>query len=471
MPSEDSPFKFTDAQWEAMAELSDYAVEWGRFVESDPAARDPASFPSVNSIPNTWPNEYWPVFLGPRMRDELENAARTVFDAVRKSLRREHEQGRHEEAKVFYSVDDVDLDRCLPFMDATDDAAHAFTRVDVLRTQDGYKCIECNVAGVLGGWDVVLYGMLLSNERLVEKFAREQGLTLDPQDTFGRLLRSALRSHLGRHPECEEFNFAVIGPEPIGKQGSHIEAFAEARYQLVLGDIAPNVRGRLLMKALDELSFEEGEVTCDGLPVHALAEYGYGLSRPSHLDDIVDAMTAKGQQVFDGPASPLLNDKRLLALVLDQCERGVLDEAEAKALKDYIPWTRVARTGMTRFDGQECSMAELLHRERERLVLKKGLGMAGYGVLLGAGSSVDEWETASREALETGDYIVQEFHETARYPALIHDGVFNGPMVWGQFLAGPDNGGFLTRVAVKDGPSLINGHQGALFAIVFDVDR
>lgn len=470
---EESTFRFSRDQWGAMEQLSELAVEWGRFVEQEASARDPEVFANVNAVPLFDPKQLWPIFVGPTMARELERSTKAVFDAVRRSVRREVAAGRAEGLGRFHGPE-VNVDACLRFLEQTDDAALAASRADVFATEGGFRFVELNVAGVLGGWESAISGDVIASMPPVAAFARDRGLSLAADDPFSEMLRNAVLVHVERHGSAEPFNFGIVGPTPYddSPRALAFRGLVEHRFETCLREHAPDVSGSLLLAGLEELVVEGGAVTFGGTRIHALTEYIGPWPRSPKLDEVAQTMAEGAHQVFSGPVTTLLSDKRVFALVLEQCERGAVDADEARTLESLIPWTRVVEEGLTHYRGAECPMGDLLGRERERLVLKKGLSLGGKDVVIGAEAPPSEWEAAATAAFETGDWVVQELVEAQPYPVLLpEEGVVDRPIVWSQFLSSGQGGAVFGRVSPRPGPTKINSHMGAYDVIVFRADR
>lgn len=466
-------FSFRPAQWSSLERLSQRAVEWGQFVERVEEARDVESFAVLDSLPLRFPLQPWPVLIGPAFRERMAAPSRRLFDAVRKSARREVEAGRRASLASYYGPA-VREEALFSFLESTDDAAHAAFRVDSLDTDDGIRCLELNAAGALGGWYAEMIGNVLRSIPVVERFMKEVDLDLVAADALGSLLRGCLKRYRRDHPTSEAHNLAIVAKnvDPTNTWAVTFGGYARGKYASVLEEVMPGATGELLLAELNDVVIDdEGHATAHGSAMHSVIEW-YLFDRPERLDELAGAMAGKGLQVFDGPATTFLCDKRVLALVLEQCERGMLPEEDAGALQAALPWTRCVVPGPVHFGGVETTMTDLLSAERERLVLKKGLSFGGDDVLLGTSRSADDWDTACREALASGEWIVQELVAApCSYPILTPEGVEDRVIVWGMYGVGDHDAEIFGRASSTSGPSVINSKRGAADAIVLTVDR
>jgi len=104
-----------------------------------------------------------------------------------------------------------------------------------------------------------------------------------------------------------------------------------------------------------------------------------------------------------------------LALLSDERYAHLYTAAQRAAIGRHIPWTRKVHEGHTTYRGKVVDLAEVVMREREKLVLKPNDEYGGKGVVLGWTVDDHEWEQALLAAL-TASYVVQERVGVPRQP-------------------------------------------------------
>ncbi|MCH8487110.1 MAG: hypothetical protein LAT75_09590 [Candidatus Cyclonatronum sp.] len=148
--------------------------------------------------------------------------------------------------------------------------------------------------------------------------------------------------------------------------------------------------------------------------------------------------------------SKLVHKKMIFALLTDPDYNHVLDQAELKAIRDHIPWTRKLKPSRVRYRGANVDLLELIRRNRDTFIMKPNDDYGGHGVVLGFQESQDTWETAINQALQL-DYVVQEVIEIGRQPFLLPvEGTWqsvNTVIDFDPYLNGPMMGGCLTRTS------------------------
>jgi hypothetical protein len=104
--------------------------------------------------------------------------------------------------------------------------------------------------------------------------------------------------------------------------------------------------------------------------------------------------------------SELAHKKALFDLLTDEDITADFPAAERRAIKEFIPWTRVVQETKTKFRNRTVDLPEFILHNRNKLVLRPNDDGDQQSV---RGSEVDEaaWEKAVRSALRN-PYVVQE---------------------------------------------------------------
>ena len=113
--------------------------------------------------------------------------------------------------------------------------------------------------------------------------------------------------------------------------------------------------------------------------------------------------------------SELAHKRALFDLLTDERLTADFPPAERKAIRQYIPWTRLVTPRKTTYQDQEVDLLEFIRTNREKFILKPNDDAGDEHPV--AGWEVDQatWEKAIRRALRT-PYVVQERVELARAP-------------------------------------------------------
>ena len=89
---------------------------------------------------------------------------------------------------------------------------------------------------------------------------------------------------------------------------------------------------------------------------------------PSH--PLVQAYKDHTVCVINSFRSELAQKKAMFALLTDETLTTKFPAAERKAIRDYVPWTRLVKPGRTMYNDSQIDLIEFILQNRDRLVLK-----------------------------------------------------------------------------------------------------
>jgi len=100
-------------------------------------------------------------------------------------------------------------------------------------------------------------------------------------------------------------------------------------------------------------------------------------------------------------------------LLTDDTVTAKFPAAERKALKDFVPWTRVVQAAKTTHKGHTVDLPEFVMKHRAKLVLRPNDQSGEVHPVRGADVGDLDWEKALRQAMRT-PFVVQEAVEPTR---------------------------------------------------------
>ena len=111
--------------------------------------------------------------------------------------------------------------------------------------------------------------------------------------------------------------------------------------------------------------------------------------------------------------SELGRKKAVFDLLTDDAVTSKFPAVEKRAIKDFIPWTRMVQAAKTTYRGHTVDLPEFVMKHRTKLVLKPNDDSAELNSFRGAETDDLGWEKALRQAMRV-PYVVQEVAEPAR---------------------------------------------------------
>ena len=172
----------------------------------------------------------------------------------------------------------------------------------------------------------------------------------------------------------------------------------------------------------DELTYRDGRLWAKGdFPVDivykrvVVNEFVKAFATPDELmaHPLVRAVQDQAVCMVNSFNCQMLYNKAIFALISDEENAHLFDEAERAAIKAHIPWTRFVEERTTRFEGQAVDLVSWIRQHKDDLVLKPVKEYGGTGVILGWETDPETWAAEVEIALSRPS-IVQKRVPTPR---------------------------------------------------------
>ncbi|MFI0983629.1 hypothetical protein ACH4SP_42335 [Streptomyces sp. NPDC021093] len=311
----------------------------------------------------------------------------------------------------------------------------AMARPDVVIGRDGPRFLEFNVSGAFGG-PTEAHGFGRAWTRLYGGVGSSLPFTMDDPFSARADLFEKVCAELGV-PKA----VALVGNR-VDRRGETTRYFdGEAAYLRGRGFLAEVVEPGALPEAIGRPGSLRFPLA---LRYFAPADW---VSRGESLD-AVRALIAVGCVLYPPESSYLLANKRLLARLSKP--HDWMSDSDRRLVQRYVPWTRLARDGKVDWRGEWEDLRRLLTVRRESFVIKPAVGMMGHGVVIGRFRSPTQWEADVTQVLDSGNAIVQEYVEPARYEL--------------EMAAEPGTEPYRASVAPVLSPLLFGGRPGGIYA-------
>src|SRR5208282_1814678 len=104
---------------------------------------------------------------------------------------------------------------------------------------------------------------------------------------------------------------------------------------------------------------------------------------PALIDPVLRA-AERGEVIIFAPMdAELYGSKGALALLSDEANRHLYDDAELASMDRILPWTRMVRPGPVTVNSEQADLTEYAIAQRDELILKPTLLHGGTGVVPG----------------------------------------------------------------------------------------
>lgn len=341
---------------------------------------------------------------------------------------------------------------------------YCMARGDFLATAEGFKLLEFNVSGNLGGWGIYLFEEMYRNDPLVKSFLASRKLEFAIHPPLKQLVMHIIGVTMQYCKGGQMPNIAVLvdSPERLGEAQDMTERIKRQVKAQAGMDI-----GYSCCASVNDFTLIDGDIHTPTGKVDSLLLFDFANVLPEFIHH-------KNRQnefpIFDTRAAEILSQKSGLCLLSEYAHWDQCSEADKQLIEAHLPWTRFVKAGTVDYHGQPYDLEQLLISHQQQWVIKPTDGYQGIGVSVGNRQSSEQWQSAINEALSVpGKYIVQEFCLSLRYLAKNPDGGFGEhDAVWGPFVFGGQYAGNSVRLAPSDNDTgVINAHRGAKDAFIF----
>ncbi|HYJ87346.1 MAG TPA: hypothetical protein VEW46_14890 [Pyrinomonadaceae bacterium] len=344
----------------------------------------------------------------------IRRICETVWSAIEKV-----KDAAIEDDSIVVDLGVTDVERDLISIDPGYRAVSPTARLDSFLTEAAYSFVELNGESPAGIAYVDAAYDIFSRLPVMMKFTE----TYNVRPLYGRqfmleVLLDSYEEFLGRKPDSvPQIAIVDLKGMPTQKEFELFKRFFEEQgYPTVI--CSP-----------DELVFENGRLRTSEFLIDIVYKRLLVNEYLPIMDQhpaLLDAYRAGAICMVNSFRSKLIHKKALFAVLTDERRAPLFTTEEREAIRKHVPWTRIVRDEKTDYFGTEIDLVEYVRSNRNKLVLKPNDDYGGHGITIGWNADENAWDEAMRNALENGDYLVQERVPTARemFPALNDDGSF-----------------------------------------------
>jgi hypothetical protein len=441
------------------AQLSPTSARFLDFVEREPDLSRPID---VTGFHTDYPVQCWPTFISSAQQQEIERATTSVFKLLRSIPDKIF---GNDIAKItdYYQIRPPQLASML--LTPPNGLDIAIGRADLIDSESGFKCVEFNPFGSLGGLETEFMLDIYQHSHAYSRFVAASGIEPKPQRCMLKLFEHVIRVTLDSGIASDTVNVAVVsdGGQPAF---AGCKDLPDAVFHEALANVGGAARGTLVRCGAEDIQERNGDLYCGEVRLHAVWEY---LRRKFYPARFVLAFKRGRISYFNTAVSGYFGSKRNLALLSQALDSDLYDEDDRDAISRYIPWTREVADREVVFRERRDGLPGLLRSHQHELVLKKGQGYGGDQVFMGESTSAAQWEEAIRMALDEGDWIAQEFFKPRTFVYQWGDeGYAPCKAIWGGFCFGDVFGGTYLRILPDEHEGPINSARGAMTGLVFE---
>lgn len=400
-----------------------------------------------------------PVFVSNEQSQQMGKTAVDLFEVYKNLVLKLAKENPQLLGEYFESPYEKSLEELLTGHTGLE---YCLLRGDFTMTDHGFKLMEFNVSGNLGGWGIFLLESLYREYPAVKKFLNEQSdINFSTYSPFSEMVKQIVTVSYqftqGRKPNIAVF----LGNEERLAQAQ--DMFGRVKQMMKAKGIDVEFTAVMESSKIEEV---DGKLVTDNGVIDSMLLLGLAEQVPDHIYQ----KSERGEfPMFNGRAAHLLHQKSGLALLSEYVDWPECSAEEKALIDSSLPWTRLLREDKVKYQGNEHQLIELAKSNKDDFVLKPVGGCQGTGVCVGNRKTQEQWNELIDQALAEGDHIVQGFCLSQQLLGRSQDGeLLPHDAVWAPFVFGGKFSGNSLRMQPSGHESgVINAHRGASDAFIF----
>jgi hypothetical protein len=340
-------------------------------------------------------------------------------------------------------------------------------RLDLTLTNGGFKVLEINMGTSIGGWQIQSFESIIRklHPQLISGKTAAGFESKNTQSIYVKFLIDKILEHV--LITDKEINIFLVLQDVGEDITSDVSSFF---YDLLKKELETRgLHGQAFVGSITLLkSGNNGDVFFNDKNIHAVLIYH--MSTGTIPPFMMRSFLMDKVYFPDHFGMNLLKDKKNLSLLYELACKGAFNAGENELILKYIPLTFIVGENDVVFKGDTYKLPALLQNRKEQFVIKAANGSQGKDVFVGKFLTDEEWTGAIKLALETNNFIAQEFSDSMDFLAPDNSNAWTPhKLIWGAFGFGGNYGGVWVRMStLKTSSGVINSATGAIEAIVYE---
>lgn len=341
---------------------------------------------------------------------------------------------------------------------------YCLMRGDFLLTAEGFKLLEFNVSGNIGGWGVEMFEEMYRSQPVSQSFLARQEIEFSTFSTFKRMMMHVAGVTASYCKAARTPRIGVLLEEPSRLEEA-LDLTARISHQF-LTQAGIHIDFSCCVST-DEFFLQDGNIHTAAGMVDSLLLY----NNPEVLPEFFHQKNKQNEfPIFNTRAAEILGQKTGLCLLSEYAQWDECSSQERALIEAHVPWTRRVKAGSVDYHGQSYDLEQLLMTQKDDFVLKPSDGMQGRDVSVGNRMSHEAWQTTLKQALAgPSQFVVQQCCRSVRLLAQNKAGQLEQhDVMWGPFVFGGQHAGNTVDFwPSNDASGVINGFRGSSAGFIF----
>ena len=335
-------------------------------------------------------------------------------------------------------------------------------RADLILAYSGFKVVELNVATNLGGWDARFHEEAFLKTVSIQKFLKDKNYLIertDPLVNCVKMLSSSVK-YLETYSKDATSTIVIVSPNYDEDTANFIVS--------ILNEISSAQNSNLefiFVYSVNEIKHVNNKAYVGESVVHGIIfpTRTWEKGNRGFTEEVKNLWWSNKIILPENPVSVTIGDKRLLSLLWQDRHKVGFSADERNIIEKYLPVS---------FPLINCDigLTELINN-KNKYVIKPGIGLQGKDVLVGKYTSKSQWNDYLSREYGKDEFLIQHYEESVPIGANYSGELCCFKGVWGAFSFGLEYSGVWIRMCIEDASfnGVINTALGASESIVFEI--
>lgn len=341
------------------------------------------------------------------------------------------------------------------------------SRLDIIQTQEGFKVLEINMGSSIGGMEFQNFDELIrSLHPIMQKRNNDKDFVIKKTQSIyiNFIIEQSLKFINSKN---SDINIFLVGYGKSTEEDNEIQQY----FQRLLNEELKyrELKGKVFIGKIEELNLVKNNLFYKDKRIDSVLILNYAALGNS--PNLFRAFLTNQVYFPDHLGTTLLGDKRNLGILRILAQKKSFSEEINLLILKCIPWTELLKDENVMYNQKEVSFINLLKENKNLFVIKVANELQGSNVFVGKFMEQNDWNNTILEAIESKNYLVQEFCDSRTVFAPNEDDKWvPNRLILGAYGFGDIYGGVCARLSQinKKETGVVNVASGAIGGLVYE---
>ncbi|REH54913.1 hypothetical protein C7448_102446 [Tenacibaculum gallaicum] len=341
------------------------------------------------------------------------------------------------------------------------------SRLDIIQTQEGFKVLEINMGSSIGGMEFQNFDELIrSLHPIMQKKNNDKDFVIKKTQSIyiNFIIKQSLKFINSKN---SDINIFLVGYGKSTEEDNEVQQY----FQRLLNEELKyrELKGKVFIGKIEELNLVKNNLFYKDKHIDSVLILNY--ASLGNSPNLFRAFLTNRVYFPDHLGTTLLGDKRNLSILRILAQKKSFSEEINLLILKCIPWTELLKDENVMYNQKEVSFINLLKENKNLFVIKVANELQGSNVFVGKFMEQNDWNNTILEAIESKNYLVQEFCDSRTVFAPNEDDKWvPNRLILGAYGFGDIYGGVCARLSQinKKETGVVNVASGAIGGLVYE---